>query len=191
MPKHRRIKVVGRDLDAERAERTAEAAEFLKRWNNAAEAVLADTTVWAEEARREAAPPLPWPLQVPAKGWDQVRVLLAEAKVLEVYAQLAAGRCGHMLLPPMDAAARDIQILLRVAARAAAAGQAALVQHYGGRGRMSLKREFAKMAAEIRAEEAREAARLTGGSVRAAFAAAGMAPQTAYNAEARAKARRR
>jgi hypothetical protein len=175
---------VKRDLAAERADREACAPDFLARWDEAAEVVLADPDVWLEEARRTDAPMVPWPPRLAPRGWLQALGLLAEGKAVEVYFQIAGGPFGDMLLPPMIGTDPDFQMLLRVVLRAADAGQAALVAHYGG-DRLSLAREYQKMQREVDAELARRA----GGGVRAGFKAAGLSPSAAYRAEGRAAAR--
>ena len=174
-----------RNLAAERADREACALDFLARWDDAAEAVLADPEVWLEEAARTDAPLVPWPPRLAPSGWRQAMGMLAQDKVMQVYVQITAGPIGDML-PSMVPTAPFFQGLLRVVLRAADAGQAALAKHYGGE-RLSLAREFQKMQCEVDAELARR----PGGGVRAGFKAAGLSPSAAYRAEARQRLRRK
>lgn len=110
--------------------------------DRAMQAVLGDAEAWAAEAAREAADPVPWPLQALGEGYPQLLRILA-ATAVESVLQAIEQQHGHAVLA--DAADAEFQTVLRVVMRAVDAADTALRLLYGGiRGtyRLTGKREF-------------------------------------------------
>lgn len=151
--------------------------------------VLGDRAVWAEEAARTGAAPLPWPLQRPGQGYAQLLRNMAEniaAAAVEAARAVAcadrfrddpvswqAVRLTARELDPSDAA---IQCLLRVVKRAVDAADHVMVAEFGGQGRLEGKAAFKQWANKVAVDGALAA----GFSVTDAAAAMGCSPETLY-----------
>jgi hypothetical protein len=163
------------DLAGLAQERAELARELLAVFDAAAQPILGDPAVWAEEATREAPAYLPWPLQPRGKGEAQLMRWLAAATVANVLAAIEEAH-GPQWVPPEDQADESFQMVLRVAYRATNAGQAALRARFGGAGRLSIKREIINLSRELRAEAA-----IRSGQPRLeAFMTAGLSKTGAY-----------
>jgi hypothetical protein len=159
------------------SERRKLARELLAVFDGAAQPILGDAAVWIEEAWRDGAAPLPWPLQQRGEGEAQLMRWLAAATVLNVLRAIAEAD-GPEWVPPEDPADESFQMVLRVAYRATDAGQAALRERFGGAGRLSIKREILNLSRELQAE-----ATLKSGARRIeGFKAAGLSKTAAYRA---------
>jgi hypothetical protein len=164
-------------LEGLAAERLKLARELLAVFDAAAQPILGDLAVWAEEAGRDGPAPLPWPLQQRGTGEPQLLRWLAAATVLNVLDSIEEAH-GPQWVPPEDPADESFQMVLRVAYRATDAGQAALRARYGGADRLSIKREILKLARELQAEAALRPDVPRG----AGFKAAGLSKSAAYRA---------
>lgn len=129
-----------------------EAGDLLRVYDDAARPILGDLSVWADEARRDGAAPLPWPLRVDGKGYQQLFRILAVSMIENA---LDALREAHgPAAVPNDPSSHFFQVILRVARRATDAGEQALLQRFGGSGRMSVKRDLLNWAKKRDADAA-------------------------------------
>ncbi len=173
---------MSRDLEAEGKNRREDALLLLAMFDAAAQRILGDPAVWVEESCRVDPEPLPWPLQARGEGWAQLLRIFAAAVVDNILHAIGQAH-GAQWVPPQDPADDGFQLVLRVARRATDAGASALRAHFGGQGRMSIKRELVKLFRE----QVAEAASNSGMSRRQAFAAAGLGKTAAYDALRRRK----
>jgi hypothetical protein len=165
------------DLAQLARERVELARELIAVFDAAAQPILGDPAVWTEEASRESAAPLPWPLQQRGKGEAQLMRWLAAAVVANILSTIEEAD-GPQWVPPEDPANEDFQLVLRVAYRATNAGQAALRERFGGDVRLSIKREIINLSRELQA-----AAAIRSRQPRLeAFKAAGLSKTAAYQA---------
>ena len=171
-------------LDRLAQERVELARELLAVFDAAAQPILGDLAVWAEEARRDGAAPLPWPQPLRGEGYPQLlRILFATT--VDSALQAIEQQHGLQWVPREDPAEDDFQWVLRVAKRATDAGDLALSRRFGGAGLLSIKRELLKMARERQAE----AALRSGQRRAAAFGDVGLSKPGAYRALRRLRTR--
>ena len=158
-------------------DRAQDAAELLALIEAAARSVLHDPAVWAEEAARTDAQPLPWPIRAGRSGYAQLLRILATVAVDQVLGAMRAAE-GPERTPTADSRLAEFQVVLRVVKRYVDAADTALCSRFGGTGRMSIKRELVNIARELSAEAA-----IRSGTPRAeAFKSAGISRAGAYRA---------
>jgi hypothetical protein len=156
-----------------------EAGEVWLTFHKAAFPTLNSIDVWAEERARIDAAPLPWPLADGDGHVGLVRYLIAQSVALVLH--LLEQRLGPERVPPEDPTDAEFQCVLRVVQRASAVGEAALVKHYGGSGRLSVRRDFDNWRKECLVAQALS----TGTSLPRLAAAAGMSLAAAKRAKKR------
>jgi len=136
--------------------------------------VLGDHAAWAEEAAREGAPALPWPLQARGEGYPQLLRILAMESVQSVL-QAIHEADGHQV--QQDVASAEFQIILRVVNRAVQAADKAIRREFRP-GRLTGKRAFSNW---LKAREVDAAVR-AGGSRQDALSALPISRAAAYRA---------
>jgi hypothetical protein len=114
--------------------------EVLELIDRASRDVIGDASVWREEADREGALPLPWPL-AKSKGYPQFLVFLAELYFDFIIATFEERP------PPLRM--KEPQVVLRVVQRAVSRAEELLVDRFGGGGRLSLKRAWTSWLKEL------------------------------------------
>jgi hypothetical protein len=166
------------------AGRESEARELLAIYDAAAQSVLGDPAVWAEESARADAPALPWPLPATGHGYPHLLRVFAVATVENVLDRIRIAH-GATAAPASDPDNPHFQVILRVVKRAGDKADQALCARFGGTGRLSVKRELLKLGRERDAESA-----VRSGDPRSqAFEKAGISRAAAYRALSRARKR--
>jgi hypothetical protein len=162
-----------------------EAGVLMRFLDEAVQEVACDPAVWIEEAQRESATPLPWPL-APGKGHvGLLRILAAEV----VDCVLAAMSEADGIAPNADAADADFQIVLRVVARVIQLFDRKAIDSFGGTGRIPVKRDWVNF---LRERDVMAAMQLASRSARAAaLKDAGISKAAASRARKRALNTRR
>lgn len=112
---------------------------MLQTFEAAAFPVFTDRAVWMQEAQRDAVP-LPWPLRRDYSGYEGM--LRLYARELVNLALVSAGAVLGWSEVPTDPMRREFQVVLRVVKRAVDAGDAAVLDRFGGAGRLGDKREW-------------------------------------------------
>lgn len=156
-----------------------DAGEVARAWETACREIAGDPAVWSEEARDAA--PLPWPVDgAPYKGYDGLLRIL----YLETVDQLLACMAEYgWPAPPKDRADAGFQQVLRVAKRVIVKLDKALVDRFGGSGRLAVKRALQNW---LRERDVRAADRLPTRAERAAaLNAAGIKRSAASDARKR------
>lgn len=143
--------------------------------DRALQGVLGDRAAWAEEAARDGAESLPWPLQARGEGYPQLLRILAATAVQSTLEAIHAAH-GHEVRQDVDSA--DFQIILRVVNRAVQAADAAMRADQRGTHRLAGKREFHNWLKRAEVEAAVRA----GGSRQDALAALPISRAAAYRA---------
>jgi hypothetical protein len=166
-------------------DRASEARELLAVYDAAAQSILGDPAVWAEESARTGALPLPWPLPAVGRGYPQLLRIFAVAAVQNVLDCIRIAH-GAGAVPASDPADPHFQLILRVVKRAGDAADRALCERFGGTGRLSVKRELLKLVRERDAE----AAVRSGAPRSQAFEQTGMSRAAAYRALRRSRTKR-
>lgn len=159
-------------------------------YSAAAWRVVNDSEVWADELQRRRAGRLPWPPPLPSTKWDRLCHWLLVHHVELMLLILHASR--DPVSPGLQPFADDpkMQVVLRVARRAAAKGEAAVIEAWGGE-RITVARDYKNLVIEQRAELALQAAHQRGLTRDEAFALFGLPRRQAFRAIKRKHSRRK
>lgn len=165
-----------------------EMAELMALADRSIHAVLVDCAVWAEEASRQGAAPLPWPLEQGREGYPALLRMLATAAVENVLDSMSRAN-GLPETAPVSADGHDpaFQVILRVCKRAVDAADAAVLKNYGDAGRITDSREFWNWLKRWRIEQVAR----SGLKGKRAAEAAGLGVASSYRAQHRKPKRSR